>query len=335
MNCRKLFYCIISVCLGLSGCEKDENIPREVSTISRLYVSSSDLDAAVMNTSIFDRADRDTLPDPYRFDSKLPDANGIFFDVSTGTVFQVSRRAKNIKTFTVNTDGTLKDRTSFIDESVPSARDIAFDRSNNLLYLSSNTDSAIYVYDKAGALTGTVTAGKKLKLNGQPWAIHLEANQLFVVMDRERTEIQIFENASSLVVGTITPTTTLKISGAVRLHGIAYSAERDAIILTDIGQESGQGSLADGAIHIISGAAAKVSAGGTITPDRTVRGSATLLGNPVDLAWDDREESDLIYIAEKSGNRILVFKFSDSANAAPSSIKKLASSPESLYLDAR
>lgn len=318
----------------LIACQKDENQARPISTISRLYVSNSDVDASVTNTSVFDRADRDTLPNPYNFDSKLPDAGGIYFDVSTGTVYQISRRAKNVKMFKVNTDGSLQDRGSFLDESLGSARQIALDRAANTLYITSNLDSAIYVYEKVSSLSGTVTATKKLKLNGQPWGIHFENNQLLVVIDQpERREVQVFDNPSNLVVGIITPNQRISVNGAVRLHGITYSSARDVIILTDVGIS--QGSDPDGAIHIIEGAKAKFTSGGTVSPDRTIRGANTFLGNPADVAWDTRGEVDRIYISEKVGSRLLIFKYADNANTSPVINKTLSASPESLFLDVR
>jgi len=317
------------------GCTKDDNEPLPQSTVSRLYVSNADTDASVMSTLIFDPADGAKLDSPDRFDTKLPDGNGISFDPYSGTVFQVSRQAKNVRTFTVNPDGTLKPKGSFIDDGLLSAREIAFDRTRNTLYVASNIDSSIYVYNGVDTISGTARANKKLKLNGQPWGIHLENDNLFVVMDQGMVEVQLFETASSLQVGTITPSKKIKISGAIRLHGVTYSSARDVLILTDIGDASSGNFKSDGAIYIITGAAAKFTAGGLVSPTSTISGLATGLGNPVDVAWDSRTGKDLIYVAEKANNKILVFKYSDTGNAGPSRFASLASSPEAIYLDAR
>ena len=319
-----------------SGCAKDNNEALPQSTVSRLYVSNADTDASVMSTMIFDPADGATLDSPYSFDSKLPDGNGIFFDPYSGTVFQVSRQAKNIKTFTVNTDGTLTDKASFIDDALLSAREIAFDRGRKTLYVASNIDSAIYVYVGVDTISGTARANKKLKLAGQPWGIHLENDNLFVVIDQDRVQVQLYENASQLVVGTIVPTKTITVTGAKRLHGITYSSTRDALILTDIGEESAGGYKTDGKIFIIEAAFAKFAdKGAAIAPTRTISGAGTGLGNPVDIAWDTRPDKDLIYVAEKANKKILVFKFTDGGNATPGRAATLSSSPEAIYLDAR
>lgn len=330
---------LLSICflpaILLSGCTKDKNEPMPQSTVSRLYVSNADTDAAVPNTLIFDPADQSAFKDPYSFNSQLPDANGILFDPFSGTVFQVSRKNKNVRTFTVNTDGTLTNKNSFIDEGLMSARAMAFDRTRKMLYIASSADSAIYVYNDAGTLTGSVTAGKKLKLDGQPWGIHLDNDRLFVVIDQGRAEVQLFEGASSLIVGKITPTKKITVSGATRLHGITYSAGRDVLILTDIAEATSTGFDTDGSIYIIEGANAKFTAGTAVNPGKTIKGSNTALGNPVDVAWDDRAGKDLIYIAEKASRKILVFKFADIGNATPFVNLSLTSSPEALYLDAR
>jgi len=316
-----------------SSCTKDENTAMPKSTVSRLYVSNADTDAAVSNTMIFDPADQGEFKQAYLFNSQLPDANGILFDPFSGTVFQVSRLNKNIRSFKVNTDGSLSNKNSFIHDGLVSAREMAFDRTRNMLYVSSNADSAIYVYENASSLQGTVTANKKLKLNGQPWGIHLDDNRLFVVIDQNRVEVQLFEQASDLVVGMISPTKKITVNGATRLHGITYSSEKDILILTDIAEASSTGFDSDGSVYVIAEANSKFTTTGTVvSPTSTIKGALTGLGNPVDVAWD---EKDRIYIAEKTRRKILVFKYTDSGNIAPSVVANLNTSPEAIYLDAR
>lgn len=333
---RQIFAFFLLAITGVLGCSKDDNEPLPQSTVSRLYVSNADTDASVMSTLIFDPADGATLDSPDRYDTKLPDGNGIVFDPFSGTVFQVSRQAKNIKSFTVKTDGSLADKGSFIDDGLTSAREIAFDRVRKTLYVASNTDSSIYVYQGVDTIKSSARASKKLKLNGQPWGIHLENDNLFVVIDRSSAQVQLFENASSLVVGTIVPNKKITVTGGIRLHGIAYSSSRDALILSDIGEETGSGSTSDGKIYIIEAALAKFAAmGSAVSPTRIISGINTGLGNPVDVAWDIRAEKNLIYVAEKANKKIQVFNFSDNGNVSPFRTVTLNTSPEAIYLDAR
>ena len=338
MKSRILFYIIVCILplLIFSSCVKDENEAMPKSTVSRLYVSNADTDAAVNSTLIFDPADQAKFTEPYKFNSQLPEGNGILFDPYSGVVFQVSRLNKNIKTFKVNTDGSLVNKSSFVHEGLLSAREIAFDRSRDMLYISSNIDSAIYVYNNVSTLKDIVLADKKLKLNGQPWGIHLDNDRLYVVIDQNRAEVQLFENASALAVGTILPIKKIIVSGASRLHGITYSSSRDVLILTDIAEASAAGFDSDGSIHIITDASSKFTdSGAPIVPSISMKGALTGLGNPVDVAWDDREGKDLIYIAEKAKRKILVFNYSGTGNIAPAFIADLTSSPEAIYLDAR
>jgi hypothetical protein len=338
MKSRNFFFLIIYIIplFIFSACIKDENEAMLKSTVSRLYVSNADTDASVNNTLIFDPADQAKFPEPYKFNSQLPDGNGILFDPFSGVVYQVSRVNKNIKSFKVNTDGSLVLKSSFIHEGLLSAREIAFDRSRNVLYISSNIDSAIYVYNNASTLKDNVLADKKLKLNGQPWGIHLDNDRLFVVIDQNRVEVQLFEAVSSLAVGPINPTKKITVIGAKRLRGITYSSTRDILMLTDVAEPTLAGFDSDGSFYIITEASSKFTASGApVTPTKTIRGTLTGLGNPVDVAWDDREGKDLIYIAEKARRKILVFNYAGTGNIAPLVIADLTTSPEAIYLDAR
>ncbi|WP_101675941.1 NHL repeat-containing protein [Alloalcanivorax mobilis] len=113
-------------------------------------------------------------------------------------------------------------------------------------------------------------------------------------------------------------------STVANLHGIAYQADSDTLVVTDVGDAA---IADDGKVYVISDAS---SASGTVTPARRLAGPATGLGNPVDLILDD----DTAYIAEKSNDAVLVYAniFSgDSGDVAPDrtvdSVK-----PESLAL---
>jgi hypothetical protein len=336
---KKFIYILFTILFVLFiqySCTVDENEAMPQSSISRLYVSISTIDASVNNTLIFDAANPTTLSEPYKFDSKLPDANGIIFNPYSGTVFQVSRRNKNIRTFKVNTDGSLTNANSFVDEGLLSAREMAYDRNRDVLYISSNIDSAIYVYTKASTLTGNVNAFKKLKLNGQPWGMHLDNNRIFVVIGSGRNEIQLFENVSELAVGNIVPSKKITINGANNLQGITYSASRDVLLLTDIALASGGGFDSDGVIYKINNVSTEFTASGkAVNPTGTIKGLNTNLGNPVDIAWDDREAKNFIYVAEKANRKILVFKYADIGDVKPLAFASLTHGPEAIHLDAR
>lgn len=106
----------------------------------------------------------------------------------------------------------------------------------------------------------------------------------------------------------ITPDTAGEVSN---IHGIAYQADTDTLVITDVGDAQVDD---DGRLYVIAGAA---SAEGTVTPARTLAGDATRLGNPVNLVLDDGDA----YIAEKANDAILVYRDvaeGESGNVAPS-----------------
>ncbi|MEZ5448034.1 MAG: hypothetical protein R3E89_03085 [Thiolinea sp.] len=87
---------------------------------------------------------------------------------------------------------------------------------------------------------------------------------------------------------------------ASNMHGIVYMADDDRLIVSDVADPA---SADDGSIYVFDSAS---SLSGAVTPSRTLRGAATHLGNPVDLAL----MGDTLYVAEKAneGGRILVFE---------------------------
>lgn len=130
---------------------------------------------------------------------------------------------------------------------------------------------------------------------------------------------------------------------STNLHGIAYNSGTDQLVVSDVGSAT---DAADGAVYVIDSAssASDVATGGgtAITvPSKTVKGPATLLGNPVDvlLRADGR-----LFVAEKAngGGQILVFPSilttsTGAGNAAPTLAVTTASlgstgTPESLAL---
>ncbi len=320
-----------------TACEKDKTEP--VSPVSRLFVSNAD--ASDPNLSVFSPADGASLGSPMQYNTSTPDGNGIVYDASSNVGFQVSRTNKTIKRFSVSSTGMVTTGTSFSDAALASGRDAAYDAGNKTLYVASNSDSTIRVYNNAHSLTGAITANKILKLNGQPWGITFANGSLMVLIDQDRKEIQLFNNINSIATGTVTPTSKITILAATRLHGLTYDASSDILIVTEIGLAA-EPTLptfpafnADGGIYIIEGAMAKFTANSAVTATRTIIGANTMLGNPVDVTFDAREGKKLIYVAEKANKKILVFRLTDSGNVAPASFADVTTLPESIFVDAR
>lgn len=335
----KQFYynCIIllSLCVTHAGCKKtdDKNLPKL--TISRLYVSVSTTtgpDSLLKNTLVFDPADEAPFA-LHSFSSEMVGSQGICLDDSVFRGYQVSARLRRVNMFNVDIKGGLTQSKFFIDSSLTTPRDIAYRRKDKLLFVSNNKDSTLRMYySPDDSLSGKKNKPYgKLKVTGRPHGICLNQGDIYVVIEGGRNEILKAKIAKSdLLVFPLKNKIT--ISGAVNLRGIFYSAKQDILLVTDIGSET---VATDGKVFIITDATAKFTAGGLISPTRVISGSATLLGNPVDIDLDQREDKNLIYVAEKLNKKILVFKLNDAGDIAPTISQAMDSSPESIYLDAR
>jgi hypothetical protein len=324
-----------------AACKKDDVVT--ATPVSRLFVSNADTDPAINNLSVFSPADGATFSAPKTFNTTAPDGNGIVYDAGSNTGFQVSRQSKTIKIFSVSTTGDVVVTGYFVDAALTSGRDAAYDAANKTLYVASNSDSKVYVYANAPALTGNVTATKVLTLDGQPWGLDFAAGKLMVLIDLDRKEIQLFNNINIIATGTATPSNKITIPSATRLHGLAYDADSDVLLVTEIGaavapaipNPIATAFNADGGIYIIEGAMAKFTANAAVTPTRTIIGSNTGLGNPVDITFDARAGKKLIYVAEKANKMISVFRLSDTGNVAPATSTTVTTLPESIFIDAR
>ncbi len=153
------------------------------------------------------------------------------------------------------------------------------------------------------------------------WGLEWDGSTLLAVKDFSDS-IAVFENFDDAATGTLAPTYYIKVAGLTRTHGIAFGKDDDILILTDIGDAA---SSTDGAFHFVPNwrGAAKEAAksSGTLTLDRQrrVSGAATLLGNPVDVAYDD--DNNRVFIAERAldGGRVLAFE-APTTNGSPAPV---------------
>ena len=84
---------------------------------------------------------------------------------------------------------------------------------------------------------------------------------------------------------------------SVNLHGVAYYAPNDELILTDVGDAT---SAEDGQLFVMTQASASY---GNQTVSVQIGGPASMLGNPVDVVFD----GTYAYVAEKSNDMVLRF----------------------------
>lgn len=173
--------------------------------------------------------------------------------------------------------------------------------------VSNGLINKLFVYQKTTVgftLLNTYTTNFKL------WGIHMDGNDLYAVADLTGDIVQ-FKNFMNNASGSITPTKRVTIEGLIRTHGITYSASDDVMILTDVASAA---SATDGGLIVIkdfSSIFASTASAGTIALTNQVRvyGPNSLLGNPVDVAYDNVTKN--IYVAERlnAGGQVLTFSY--------------------------
>ncbi len=135
---------------------------------------------------------------------------------------------------------------------------------------------------------------------GNVWDVHYDATTDTLFAAGTTGALFLFNNFST-DMGVNGPTSTIipsDASGAqisVNLHGVAYDAASDTVILTDVGSAD---SNSDGQIFTITGAS---MATGNVPVTARISGAETMLGNPVDLVLDGGS----IIVAEKANDMIL------------------------------
>ena len=305
-------------------------VPEDIyyaATSGKLYASNT----ANPGVAVFQDGFAGWINAPEMIASGQVDGNGIIYDETNDYILQLSRATATVKVF----DGMNNLVNSFTDPAITSGREIALDKVNSILYIASNSDSKILAYDDPYSLNGTVSASRVLNLNGQPWGITYDQvnDRLFVAKD-VTDAFQVYNNPASLD-GTVSPDSEISITGATRVHGITYSPILDVLVVTEIGAASGGAFNMDGGYYLIGGVSGAIASGATsLTPTRTVIGTNTKMGNPVDVAIDDRDGGHYIYIAEKTnGGSLLIFDAAATGDVAPDLFVRYPDVPEDIYLD--
>ncbi|NNE31004.1 MAG: hypothetical protein HKN40_01410 [Winogradskyella sp.] len=341
-NLTKAACLLMTVGLGFTSCSDDDNSNNNDTDTSVSLYASNNSDG---NISIYDFESDQNVSSKTLVTTSVA-ADGIYYDSSTSSVFQASRSGNNLEGFAnidLLTSGSVL-TTDFIGTSdMDSPREVAV--SGNFFVVADNADvdgdvntpdGRLFIYNFTG---GSFTLRNVITTNFKLWGITFVNSNLYAVVDATN-ELAVFTNfLSNNVDATVAASKRIAIEGIVRTHGITYDAASDTMIMTDIGAASN--TQDDGAFHIIEGFTSKFNAvadGGTmVVAGNQVRvaGSSTLLGNPVDVAYDSQNR--VVYIAEagNGGGRILSFSnfdFSTGGNIAPTFNSSLASA-SSVYLD--
>lgn len=244
-------------------------------------------------------------------------ADGVYYDASADIIVQASRSGLLLEGFT-GIEGLLtgtaltRDITSSADMQSPRETAVR----GNFYVVADNADAdgndatldgRLFVYERNGTsftLRNTITTDFKL------WGITFIGTDLYAVVDADN-ELAMFSNfLDNTSDATLSASKRIVIEGITRTHGLTYDSSTDVMVMTDIGEASnGQD---DGGFHMISGFSGKfasTSNNGTLAVSQQVRvsGAATLLGNPVDVAYDAASQTVFIAEAGNGGGRILAF----------------------------
>lgn len=258
------------------------------------------------------------------------DAEGISYNSDTDAVIVASRTNNKLETYTgiksavkagtdnltltlssLNTEFNNARETSVSGDIVVVAQDqLASNGMMNKLFVYKKTTTGF-------SLQKTFTTDFKL------WGIHINGNDLYAVADLT-SDIVLFKDYMNNSSGAITATKRVSIAGLVRTHGITYDKSEDLMILTDVGSAT---SGTDGGLVFIKNFSTvfnSTAAAGTIALTNQVRiyGSNSLLGNPVDVAYDSVTKK--IYVAERlnAGGEVLTYSYpAASGDFAPTNVR--------------
>jgi hypothetical protein len=258
------------------------------------------------------------------------DVDGISYNADTDAITFASRTSNQLQTYT-GIKSAFDAGTASISLSVSGAT-TEFDNPRETAvsddYIVVTQDQAVtngnsnklFLYQKGSSgftLIKTFTVDFKL------WGIHMDGDDLYAVVDLTGDLVQ-FKDFASNASGTISATKRVTIEGLTRTHGITYSSSDDVMILTDVASAT---SDTDGGLVIIKNFSTVFNASanlGTIATTNQLRiyGANSLLGNPVDVAYDNVTRN--IYVAERlnAGGQVLTFSYpTATGDATPTSVR--------------
>ena len=257
------------------------------------------------------------------FPSAGADADGIYYDADADVAYQLDRSNNAIQAFSgVNDSGFNPMITASSSMDFANGREIAVTADKIVAAQDANDSNGgnqFFVYDYSP--TG-ITLDKIYDADINLWGIHVEGSTIFAIEDNSN-RLAVYEDFFNQPAGAITATRSIEVEGIIRTHGITYDPATDVMYLTDVGAAS---SPTDGAFTVVPNFMMAMM-DGMISLDEQMRvaGEMSLLGNPVDIAFDNVR--NMIFIAERANNggRILGFSIPTvSGDAAPNYIDDFA-----------
>ena len=286
--------------------------------------------------NMFDLTDINNITNK-SFQSASTDGNGIHYDPINDCLFEASRSESNVLVFeniANNESGSALAPSLRSDVQVENPRDIAI--AGNRIVISADAtgpgdSNRFYVYENTA---NSVRLVNVFETGNQHWGIFLAGNTLYAAVDNSN-RIAVYNNFFDNNNGELTADDQIFIEGAQSLRGITYDAVEDQLFLADVRNPLND---SDGAIHTIKNFSVIYSgmqSYGTIesTDINTVSGSNTMLGNPVDIEYDNIGK--VLYAAERSTNGGMALAFDTTTTAGNSSPKmqQSVSGISSIYLN--
>lgn len=339
INLNPFLVTLILTSLFLFSCseDNDDNIEQTPSSTTNLYASNN----SDGNITIYDVTNTVNITTKTLITSSTM-ADGIYFDSEEDAVIQASRSGLNLEGFS-NISNLLTNITVSVDISgsndMTSPREVAVN--GNIYVVADNADAdgdastpdgKLYVYTKSGSsftLRNTITTDFKL------WGITFKNNDLYAVVDATN-ELAVFTNfIANTSDASLSASKRIVIEGIVRTHGLTYDSTSDVMVMTDIAAATNTDD--DGAFHIIENFTNKFNStanGGMLSASQQTRvsGAATLLGNPVDVAYDAATQTVFIAEAGNGGGRILAFNNIGSGGNITPAVNHSLAAASSVYL---
>jgi len=241
------------------------------------------------------------------FESQGMDADGIYYNSMQDILIQLNRTDNTLDLYNnVTANLNMGMAPNFVASSTSdfiNGREIAV--MGNQVVVAQDANAAngntnkfyVYEYDATGfTLVNTYDADINL------WGIHVNGTTLFAIEDNS-DRLAVYNNFFANTDGLVSPDMLITIEDMVRTHGLTYDAASDLMILTDVGDAASE---TDGALIYVSNFL-MAGSDGTITAAEQTRiaGPSTMLGNPVDVAYD--VYSQTAYVAERKNSLLLGF----------------------------
>ncbi|MDC6387104.1 hypothetical protein PP182_00305 [Maribacter sp. PR1] len=233
-------------------------------------------------------------------------AEGIYYDAASDVAVQASRSELKLEAYSdISTliSGTSVSPASMGTADLESPRELAVNGSSYIV--SDNGSNRFFIYENNGS---GFTLSNTVEIPFSVWGITFKGDDLYAVVDNTGDLAVFYDFLANVTDGILRPSKRVTIEGIVRTHGLTYSGSDDVMVLTDIGDAANTAD--DGGFHVISDFSSKFDllSDGELLPvemQTRVAGPSTLMGNPIDVAYDSEENA--VYISEVGNGKVLGF----------------------------